>query len=114
MNSGSLSILAEKKPKNLILFILDNGVWGSTGNTETYAQKKVNLSALAQAYGFPESKIKIIWEENKLSEHFEFALKNEGPFIFHVLINDDYTNVPVLPFSVLEIKERFMSSIKSQ
>ncbi|MFX0076137.1 MAG: thiamine pyrophosphate-dependent enzyme, partial [Candidatus Hermodarchaeota archaeon] len=62
MNAGSLSILAHKKPKNLILFLLDNGVWGSTGNTKTYALNDVNLSAVAQAYGFPESNTGIIFE----------------------------------------------------
>ena len=60
MNAGSLSILAHKKPKNLVVILLDNGVWGSTGNTETYALNDVNLSGVAQAYGFPESNIKII------------------------------------------------------
>ncbi len=112
MNSGSLSILAHKKPKNLILIILDNGVWGSTGNTETYALNDVNLSGVAQAYGFPESNIKIISKEEHLAKNMRNALKNDGPFLFHVIITDEYENVPILPLSVVEIKERFMKSIE--
>lgn len=113
MNPGSLAILVSKKPKNLILVLLDNGVWGSTGNTETYSQHGVNLSGLIQAYGFPESNIKIVSDEQDLSKNFKFALKNEGPFVIHVIINDEYLNVPVLPFSVLEIKDRFKKAIRN-
>ncbi len=112
MNAGSLSILAHKKPKNLIVIILDNGVWGSTGNTETFALNDVNLSGIAQAYGFPETKIKIISEVEQLAENLRNALKNDGPFLFHVIITNEYENVPILPFSVVEIKERFMKSIE--
>ncbi|MFW9950489.1 MAG: thiamine pyrophosphate-dependent enzyme, partial [Candidatus Thorarchaeota archaeon] len=111
MNAGSLSILAHKKPKNLIIILLDNGVWGSAGNTETYALNDVNLSGVAQAYGFPESNIRIISKEEELVKNLRNALKNEGPFLFHVIITDEYENVPILPLSVVEIKERFMKSI---
>ena len=40
------------------------------------------------------------------------ALNNDGPFLFHVIITDGYENVPILPLSVVEIKERFMKSIE--
>ncbi len=112
MNVGSLSILAHKMPKNLIIILLDNGVWGSTGNTETYALNKVNLSGISQAYGFPESNIKLISEEESLRENLMYALNNDGPFLFHVIITDEYEDVPILPFSVVKIKERFIKSIE--
>ncbi len=112
MNTGSLSILAHKKPKNLIIILLDNGVLGSAGNTETYSLNEVNLSEVVQAYGFPESNIKFISKKEELTKNLRYALKNDGPFLFHVLITDEYENVPILPLSVVEIKERFMKSIE--
>jgi sulfopyruvate decarboxylase subunit beta len=112
MNAGSLSILAHRKPKNLIIILLDNGVWGTTGNTQTYALNTVNLSAVAQAYGFPESNIRIIFEEESLIDNLMYAINNDGPFFFHVITTDKYTKVPILPFSVVEIKDRFMKSIE--
>ena len=112
MNSGSLSILAHKKPTNLIVILLDNGVWGTTGNTTTYALNNVNLSSVAQAFGFPKANIKIISKEESLVECLKYALRNDGPFLFHVVITDEYHDVPILPFSVVEIKERFMKSIE--
>jgi len=111
MNPGSLAILSNKKPKNLILILLDNGVWGSTGNTTNYAMNNVNLSAVIQSFGFPNSLIKTVSNEVELAERFKNVLENKGPFIIHALINDIYEKVPVLPFSVIEIKERFVKSI---
>ena len=113
MNSGSLSILAHQLPKNLILMILDNGVYGSTGNIKTYTSQSVNLSGLAQAYGFPESKIYIIADLKDLDTYSENALRKDGPFLFHILLNDEYRPVPILPYSVIEIKNRFMNEISN-
>ena len=72
----------------------------------------MNLSGVAQAYGFSESNIKMMSEEEQLAKNLKNALKNDGPFLFHVIITDEYENVPILPLSVVEIKERFMKSIE--
>lgn len=111
MNASSLALLADTKPSNLILIVLDNGVYGSTGNVDTYASNIVNISALAQAYGFPKSNIRTISDESKLTKEITYALNQEGPFLFHVLVTDEYNQVPIIPFSVKEIKTRFLDSI---
>ncbi len=111
MNASSLTLLSDTLPKNLILVILDNGVYGSTGNVETYAFNNVNIGALAQAYGFPKSKIRTISDETQLTQEIKYALTHDGPFLFHVVVTDKYKKVPVIQFSVLEIKRRFMNSI---
>ena len=70
------------------------------------------MSSVAQAFGFPKANIKIISKEESLVECLKYALRNDGPFLFHVVITDEYHDVPILPFSVVEIKERFMKSIE--
>ena len=112
MNLGSLIVASHQKPKNLIIVIFDNGVYGSTGNLETYASKYVNIRDLAHSCGFPQSKIRVIAEEGDLRENLTFALNNEGPFLFHVIITDKYEKVPTIPIPMLEIKERFMKTIQ--
>jgi sulfopyruvate decarboxylase subunit beta len=111
MNASSLALLADTMPKNLILVILDNGVYGSTGNVETYASQNINISALAHAYGFPKSRIKTVSNQSELTQGIKHALTHEAPFLIHTIITDEYNKVPVIPFSVLEIKRRFMNSI---
>jgi len=112
MNLGSLIVASHHKPKNLIIIILDNGVYGSTGNLETYSSKYVNMRDLAHSCGFPKSKIRIIADEGELRENLTYALNNEGPFLFHVIITDKYEKVPTIPIKMLEIKERFMKTIQ--
>lgn len=111
MNASSLALVTEKMPKNLILVILDNGVYGSTGNIPTYASNNINMSALARAYGFPNSKVRTVSDSKELTQAISYALTHEGPFFIHTIITDEYNSVPVIPFSVLEIKKRFMDSI---
>lgn len=111
MNASSLALLADTMPTNLILVILDNGVYGSTGNVDTYASNNVNISTLAQAYGFPKYRIRTISDNLGLTQEFTYALNHKGPFLLHVLITDEYNNVPVIPLSMKEIKNRFMDSI---
>lgn len=112
MNASSLTLVANTKPQNLILTIFDNGVYGSTGNIETYTSSNINLSALAQSCGFPASKIRTISNEEQLSKELNYALHNEGPFLLHILVTDELSNknLPIIPYSVKEIKERFMNS----
>ncbi|TFF95981.1 MAG: hypothetical protein EU547_06915 [Promethearchaeota archaeon] len=111
MNASSLALLTNTMPKNLILLILDNGVYGSTGNVQTYASSKVNMSVLGHAYGLPKSNIRTVWNEKQLKKELRYSLNHEGPFFLHVIITDEYQKVPIIPFSVLEIKNRFMDSI---
>jgi sulfopyruvate decarboxylase subunit beta len=111
MNASSLSLLANTMPENLVLVVLDNGVYGSTGNVETYASNMVNISALAQAYGIPKSKIRTVSDDKDLAQEMVHALNHKGPFLFHVITTDEYNEVPVIPYSVSQIKSRFKHSI---
>ncbi|MBD3194994.1 MAG: hypothetical protein GF317_08070 [Candidatus Lokiarchaeota archaeon] len=114
MNASSLSIVAHQAPENLIIIILDNGVYGSTGNTDTYASKNVNISDLALAYGFSSSKIFTISTDKELVEKLNYSLRNKGPFFLHVIITDDFEKVPTIQISNIEIKERFVNSINER
>lgn len=112
MNSGSLSILSHLSPQNLIIILLDNGVYGSTGNITTYASQNINISGLFQAYGFPEENIFVISSKQELKKKIDYALIHNGPFVLHALVNDEYDPVPIIPFSVRETKKRFMKEIR--
>lgn len=112
MNAGSLSILVDQKPKNLIIVLLDNGVYGSTGNISTYASFDLNLSGIIQAFGFPESKIHVVSTEEEIEQKIDFALNNDGPFVIHIITNGKYENVPIIPYNLIQIKERFIKNVK--
>ncbi len=113
MNLGSLTIVADQKPKNYVLIALDNSVYGSTGNIPTYTFKGVNLSALALACGFPKSKILVAGNKNSLYEALDYCLSEEGPFFVHTILKPGNENVPVIPLENSEIKERFMKAVQA-
>jgi len=50
-NLGTLPTIANNVADNYILFIVDNGSYGSTGDQPTYAGKKTSLAEVARACG---------------------------------------------------------------
>ncbi len=107
MNLGCLSTIANLNPENLILIIIDNGSYGSTGDQPTYTSKKTKLEMIAQGAGF-QSVIKLDREEEiiptlkKLQQGCHFLLIKVLPG------NAQVKNVPLHPE---KIKNRLMKSI---
>ncbi|TXT60546.1 MAG: putative Sulfopyruvate decarboxylase [Promethearchaeota archaeon] len=112
MNASSLSLVAQYAPKNFILIVLDNGVYGSTGNTDTYAKESINISGVAQVYGFHKEKIFTLSKPAQIQKQLAIALKNNGPHLFHILVTETFEKVPTIPLSNIEIKARFMKNIE--
>ncbi|MFX0003735.1 MAG: sulfopyruvate decarboxylase subunit beta [Candidatus Hodarchaeota archaeon] len=107
MNLGSLCTIANNNPQNLILIIIDNSSYGSTGDQKTYTSNKTRLEIIAEGAGF--NSITIIDKEEQIIP----ILKNLELGCHFVLIktqsgNADVENVPLLPE---EIKERFRKVI---
>lgn len=109
MNLGSLSTIANSNPKNLTLIVIDNGVYGSTGNQITYTSKKTELDVVAKGAGFEY--VKLISSVQEIGSE----LKNSHNSCRFILIkaqsgNADLRNIPLSP---IEIKKRFIHSIKN-
>lgn len=51
MNPGSLATAAHLSPDNLMIFTVDNGTYGSTGDQPTLAGSCVDLEAVARGFG---------------------------------------------------------------
>lgn len=103
MNLGSLTTIANNKPQNLTLIIIDNSSYGSTGDQETYTSGETKLDIIAKGAGFKS--ITIIKKEENIIK----ILKNLGTGCHFVLIkvepgNAQVENVPLLPEY---IKNRF-------
>ena len=107
MNMGSLVTTYAQNPKNLVLVILDNECYGSTGCQDTYSSE-FNFSKVCEGIGF----------ENifsfSLGEKIEFnnVLSHEGPCIVHVKIERGNGAAPVIDLSPEEIITRFMDEVK--
>lgn len=105
MNLGSLATIYNQKPENLILVVIDNECYGSTGSQCTYAST-VNLKKVAEGVGFK----KTFFLQDDVD--FKVILETKGPVFVHLKVEAGNANVPVIPMDPEEIKERFMSEVQ--
>ena len=110
MNLGSLATIANNKPNNLTLIVIDNSSYGSTGNQITYTSKSTNLEIIAKGAGFKS--ISIIEKE----ENINLTLKSLGKGCHFILIkvlpgNAKVKNIPLNPEN---LKERFIKSLLTE
>jgi sulfopyruvate decarboxylase subunit beta len=108
MNLGSLVTIFNQNPNNLILIVLDNECYGSTGSQCSYAST-VNLGRVAEAVGF---KSNFFFDNDKKELNFKEVLNSCGPVFVHVKVESGNANVPVIPLEAVDIKNRFMDEIK--
>jgi sulfopyruvate decarboxylase subunit beta len=104
MNMGSLSTIARCEPKNLLLFVLDNGVYGSTGSQPTPFSPHSSLARIASAAGF--SHVREVMDRDGLAR----TLKDMDHGVVVVKVDAGNAEVPIIGLQPGEIKERFMRS----
>lgn len=103
MNMGSLVTIFANNPRNLTWIVIDNGVYGSTGNQDTYAQE-IDLVDVARGVGFKNS---YYFEDVNLKE---FIKSDDASFIVYRTDAGNST-APIIDLTPVEIKNRFMDSI---
>jgi sulfopyruvate decarboxylase subunit beta len=108
MNMGSMVTVYNQKPDNLIWVVLDNECYGSTGSQCTYSSS-FNMGDVAKAIGF-----KNVYSYDIETEEIDFKeiLKSEGPVFVHFKVEPGNADVPVIPMESLEIRDRFLASVK--
>ena len=82
MNLGSLASIAYHQPVPLLLILLDNETYASTGGQPTYA-RRVDLGALAEAAGITTLHAS---EPAELGSALTQCKQLEGPLCLHVKI----------------------------
>ena len=111
LGTAILPVIAAKKPRNLTIICLDNGVFGSTGNQMTPAYRQVDLELYARACGFVQT-IKVTSAEETGGAITSLALE-QGPSFIHVVIQPGNSDVPNIPLTPHEIRDRFMNTIRN-
>lgn len=82
MNLGALVTIANKAPKNFYHFVLDNGVYATTGGQPVPGAGQTSYADLARAAGYPHS-----YEFDDLEEfatQAEQVFNQEGPVLVSV------------------------------
>ena len=104
MNMGSLVTIFANNPKNLTWIVIDNGAYGSTGNQDTYAQN-IDLVEIAKSIGFKNS-------YNFKDITLKDIIKSDDASFIVFKTEAGNSSAPIIDLTPVEIKERFMKSIK--
>jgi len=108
LGSAILPVIAAEGPKNLTIACLDNGVFGSTGDQPRPGQDTADLALMALGAGFTRT-----WTVHEPWE-LEAALAaktGDGPSFVHVRIRPGNSDVPNIPLSPAQIRDRFMAAL---
>lgn len=107
LGTSVLPVVSSEKPENLTIICLDNGTFGSTGNQCTPAYSMVDLELAARAFGIKNTCC--VHTPEELASAFSSG-EMCGPRFIHVIIRPGNTEVPNIPLSPGEIRDRFLSS----
>ena len=109
MGMGTLATVGALKPKNFIHVVLDNEVYGSTGNQPTLS-RVVRLDHMAKAAGY--TKVERVLEREDLVYEFKDMLTKDGPSFLLVKVTEQAEDADRVPLEPWEITERFKKAIE--
>jgi len=109
LGSSILPVIAAAAPGNLTVVGLDNGVFGSTGNQPRPGCETADLRLMAMGAGFERT-----WTVHDPKElEAAFRVSSEaGPNFIHVRILPGNSDVPNIPLSPVQIRDRFMTALR--
>jgi thiamine pyrophosphate-dependent acetolactate synthase large subunit-like protein len=108
MQLGALATIAALKPKNLIMIVMDNGIYQITGAQPTPAAGVADIVAIATGSGLANS----VWaaDEEDFERLVDEAMSASEPSLIAVRI-DDKPGVGTTRRDPVQIRERFMHGL---
>lgn len=108
MQLGALSTIATLKPKNLIMIVMDNGIYQITGAQPTPTASVADIVAIATGSGLVMSS----WaaDEDDFERLVDEAMSASEPSLIAVRI-DDKPGVGTTRRDPVQIRERFMHGL---
>jgi thiamine pyrophosphate-dependent acetolactate synthase large subunit-like protein len=110
MNLGTLAMIGGLAPKRLVHVVFDNEVYGSTGN-QASPSRGVRLDRVAAAAGYRTSVA--VTEPAAIEEAVRAAVGAEGPHFVLVKTTAEEADVPRIPYSPAEIRDRFRAAVQA-
>lgn len=104
MNLGALATVGFMRPQKLLIILLDNGVYASTGNIPTYSGR-LDIGAVGAACGIDALEAR---DEDELERHLARATRAPGPLLLVARIQPgNAAGVPLLLTDPASLAARF-------
>jgi sulfopyruvate decarboxylase subunit beta len=112
MGFGNLPLVGALQPENFIHIVLDNQVYGTTGNQPTISAQ-ISLDKIAAASGYRSSCC--VETDSGLINRFSESLTLPGPHFIQIKVSCEVTRAcPRIPYSAQQMKERFKSCLPAR
>jgi thiamine pyrophosphate-dependent acetolactate synthase large subunit-like protein len=108
MNLGSLATIGWTRPRNLVVIVLDNARYATTGGQDTATAHGTDLEAAARAMGF--SATATVRTATELKSILSHTADDPGPWMIVAKI-DESTPTAKPPLDCVFIKQRFMATL---
>jgi sulfopyruvate decarboxylase subunit beta len=109
MGMGTLATVAALKPKNFVHVVLDNEVYGTTGNQPTISNV-VRLEQVAKAAGYVHVERAI--EREDVVYEFKDMLKKDGPSMLLVKVTEQAEDAGRVMIEPADMTQRFKKAIE--
>jgi thiamine pyrophosphate-dependent acetolactate synthase large subunit-like protein len=110
MNLGSLATIGWIRPRNLVVVVWDNALYGTTGGQDTATAHGADLAAAARAMNI--AAVASVTSAAELERALDRAAAEPGPWVIVARVGE---NAPAVkpPLDCVFIKQRFMAAIGS-
>ncbi len=108
MNLGSLATIAACAPPNLLVLVLDNGRYGTTGGQPTATAGDADLAAAARAMGIRQTDT--VGDAQELQHALGRSRMAPGPWVIVAKV-DESAPTAKPPLDCVFIKNRFMAAL---
>jgi thiamine pyrophosphate-dependent acetolactate synthase large subunit-like protein len=110
MGLGNLALIGAVAPRNLVHLVLDNGVYGTTGNQPTVAGTTA-FHRMAVMAGYRHGYL--TGDREELETILTTCASQDGPILLQIMVSGDVPRAAQrIPYRAEEIKERFMKSLE--
>lgn len=109
MGMGSLATVAQVRPRNLAVVVLDNERFGETGGQPTHTAGVTDLAAVAGGAGIPTTGT--IRDGDALKEAIRTIHESEGPVFYAVKVSAEMPGTVYPPLDGGFAKDRFRTAL---
>jgi len=109
MNLSSLVTIANSRPRNLILLVIDNECYETTGGQPTATAGVTSLDLLAKGAGI--ANVHCITTFDELRSTFEEALRSDDLYFILVKVTKGQADIPECKLDPIEITHRFRRAL---
>jgi thiamine pyrophosphate-dependent acetolactate synthase large subunit-like protein len=109
MSLGSLATAAVHPARNLTLVVIDNEHYAETGMQPAHSGRGVDITAVAKAVGFRESRT--VRTESELESAVELLLNADGPVLVTVKVSSDPVPNSLPPRDGPFLRSRFRQAL---